>query len=86
MSPATAEIKPPTDETSTKSRPTASASHVAPKRDMMSKSDNTSKCNAESMSGAKEQEKDVGNPEWPSKTENTIVMPSNSNNMDKGNC
>ena len=70
---------------STKNKPTSSASHVAPKRDVMSKRDNRSKCNAGSILDAKEPEKALGNPGWPSKTENTIVMPSNSNNMDKGN-
>ena len=84
--PMVAEIKQPLAKILGKDVPSAaSSSHANPKNsNAMLKSDNVNESIAKPKSTIKEQEKSLGNPGWPSKIENPVVVQPNSSHLGKG--
>ena len=56
---------------------------MSPKRNIKVQGDN-SNLGASGTTVSDQQSKSLGNPGWPSKTENPIIAPSNSSSINKG--
>jgi hypothetical protein len=80
-----AEIKPLAKQTARDTPSAASSSHTTQKnKNMTVTGDNSGENITKSTSTIKEQGKELGNPGWPSKIENPVVMPSTSSQLVKG--
>ena len=79
-----AEVKSAAKDQQTKVKPSAStSSQMSPKKNMKTKVDNSS-FGASGTSTSETSSKSLGNPGWPSKTENPIITPSNTSSANKG--
>ena len=79
-----AEVKPTAKDQQTKVKPSAStSSQMSPKKNIKTQGDNSS-LGASGTSTNDKPSKSVGNPGWPSKTENPIITPSNTSSVTKG--
>ena len=79
-----AEVKPATKDQQTKVKPSAStSSQMSPKKNTKTQGDNSS-LGASGTSTSATSSKSLGNPGWPSKTENPIITPSNTSSANKG--
>ena len=79
-----AELKPAAKDQQTKVKPSAStSSQMSPKKNTKTQGDNSS-LGASGTSTSATSSKSLGNPGWPSKTENPIITPSNTSSANKG--
>ena len=79
-----ADMKPTAKDQETKVKPSAStSSQMSPKKDMKTQGDNSS-LGSSGASASATSSKSLGNPGWPSKTENPIITPSNTSSVNKG--